>query len=138
MRVILGSDINGHELKMKIVELLFSSYTQNIVDIGFNNKTSENNIENLIQEMSHYLNEKDNYGILISSSGIDMSIKANKNKEIRAVNCYNEEIAELARRKYNTNVLVLGYDLKYSENFFNIIVIINKFLNTEYKENNLI
>ena len=36
MRVILGSDINGHELKMKIVELLFSSYTQNIVDIGFN------------------------------------------------------------------------------------------------------
>lgn len=47
-------------------------------------------------------------GILICGSGIGMSIIANRYKYIRAALCHNSEMARLARRHNDANILVLG------------------------------
>ena len=48
------------------------------------------------------------YGILVCSTGIDMSIAANKVKGIRAALCTNEYCAEMTRRHNNSNILCMG------------------------------
>lgn len=53
---------------------------------------------------------KFNHGILICSSGIGMSIAANKVKGIRAALCCSTFSAERARQHNDANVLCLGED----------------------------
>ena len=60
-----------------------------------------------IEEHHFYHNDKDK-GILICGSGSGMCIVANKIDGIRAVNCYSKEIASLAVRHNDVNVLCLG------------------------------
>ena len=48
------------------------------------------------------------YGILVCSTGIGMSIAANKVKGIRAALCTNEYCAEMTRRHNNSNILCRG------------------------------
>lgn len=47
-------------------------------------------------------------GILICSSGIGVSIVANRFKGVRAALCYNPKAAECSRRHNDSNILVLG------------------------------
>ncbi len=47
-------------------------------------------------------------GVLICGSGIGMCIRANRYPELRAVLCWNEESASLARSHNKANVLCLG------------------------------
>jgi ribose 5-phosphate isomerase B len=47
-------------------------------------------------------------GILICGSGIGMSIVANKSVGVRAAECVTPEMAEVARRHNNANVLTFG------------------------------
>jgi ribose 5-phosphate isomerase B len=51
--------------------------------------------------------EKD-FGILVCTTGIGMSIAANKVKGARAALCSNELAARLSRNHNNANILVLG------------------------------
>jgi ribose 5-phosphate isomerase B len=46
-------------------------------------------------------------GILICGSGNGVAITANKHANIRAALCWNENIAVLARKHNNANILVL-------------------------------
>lgn len=52
--------------------------------------------------------QKVRYGVLICSSGIGMSIAANKIHGVRAVLVQNEDNAEYARRHNDANVICLG------------------------------
>ena len=56
--------------------------------------------------------KKAHYGVLICSSGIGMSIAANKIHGVRAVLVQNEDNAEYSRRHNDANVICLG--AKYS------------------------
>lgn len=47
-------------------------------------------------------------GVLICGSGIGISIAANRRRGIRAALCYSDELALLARKHNNANVLCLG------------------------------
>ena len=47
-------------------------------------------------------------GILICGSGVGISIKANRYPHIRAALCFNKEMASLARKHNDANVLCLG------------------------------
>jgi len=47
-------------------------------------------------------------GIVICTTGIGVSITANKVKGIRCALCFNEEMAELTRLHNDSNVLALG------------------------------
>ena len=69
-------------------------------------------------------------GILVCGSGVGMSIAANKIKNIRAVLCFDAEIAALSRKHNNANILCLGGRFI---NIDNAIEIIDAFLNTPFE-----
>ncbi len=74
---------------------------------------------------------KSSYGILICSSGIGMSIAANRCLEIRAALCHNIETAQLAREHNDANILCLGakyIDSKMAEK------IVEQFLITKFAQ----
>src|SRR4030042_3107355 len=107
MRIAIGCDHRGLELKQAIMGLLtelghdyhdFGCYTSDPVDYPDVAK----------QVAEPVAAGKFDYGILICSSGIGMSIAANKVKGIRAALCCDITGAELARRHSNANILCLG------------------------------
>ena len=54
------------------------------------------------------LEDKNNVGIYICGSGIGVSLAANRNPKIRAALCSNENMAMLARKHNDANVLCIG------------------------------
>ena len=69
-------------------------------------------------------------GILVCGSGLGMSIVANKFREVRAALCYNEEMARLARRHNDANVLALGARMIDADLALKIVAV---FLETEFE-----
>ena len=107
MKVILGSDHGGYEMKEIIKTHLIS---QNItVDDKGRYSTDSVDYPEIAEDVSKdVLNDKENLGILICGTGIGMSMIANKFKGIRAGLCHTEIEAKLTRAHNNANVLVLG------------------------------
>ena len=67
---------------------------------------------------------------LICGSGIGVSIAANKVKGLRAVNANNNNLAEMARKHNDANVICFGsdfIDIEKAKRFFEI------FINTEFE-----
>ncbi len=107
MRIAIGSDHGGFELKKKLITYLesleyevrdFGTYTPDSVDypdiaaiVGF--EIAKGNFP---------------YGILIDGIGIGSAIAANKIQGIRAATCNNLFMAESARLHNNANIIVFG------------------------------
>lgn len=54
-------------------------------------------------------------GVLVCGSGIGVSIRANRYPGIRAAECWNEQVARLARNHNHANVLCMGERLISAE-----------------------
>ena len=74
--------------------------------------------------------EKVDFGILICTTGIGMSITANKFKGVRAALVTNLESAKLTRMHNNSNVICLGAKFTPYEN---AIEFIDAFLNEKFE-----
>ena len=70
------------------------------------------------------------YGILICSTGIGISIAANKVKGIRAALCCDAHAAEMTRRHNNANILCMGGKVIDKETAVKLVDI---FLHTEFE-----
>jgi ribose 5-phosphate isomerase B len=70
-------------------------------------------------------------GILICKSGIGMSIAANRHPKIRAALCYESDLAIMARKHNDANVLVLGAAYISKQKAKDIA---NAFFNTQFEE----
>jgi ribose 5-phosphate isomerase B len=109
MRIALGCDHRGFKLKQVITGLLeelghsyhdFGCYSADPVDYP-----------DFAQKVSEAVASPDfDQGILICSTGIGMSIAANKIKGIRAALCHNTFAAQRARQHNDANILCLGGD----------------------------
>jgi ribose 5-phosphate isomerase B len=109
MRIALGCDHRGLELKQAIIGLLgelghdyhdFGTYSTDSVDYP-----------DIAKQVAEAVSAgKFDQGILICASGIGMSIAANKVKGIRAALCCGTFGADRARRHNDANVLCLGAD----------------------------
>lgn len=106
MRIVIGSDHAGFELKEEIKKF-FSEYYE-ILDVGTNSTDSVDYPDFAKRVCDCILKNKVDIGILICGTGIGMSITANKFKGIYAALCYDTNTASLARRHNNANVLCLG------------------------------
>ena len=73
---------------------------------------------------------KKNVGILVCGSGTGMNIAANKHKNIRAAQCFNEKSTKLSRLHNDANIITLGSRLITKKNALKFISI---FLNTNLK-----
>jgi ribose 5-phosphate isomerase B len=68
-------------------------------------------------------------GILISETGIDMCVVANKIKGVRAVRCVNWKDAKISREQNASNVICIGEDADVS-------LILESWLSSEFDAEN--
>jgi len=127
MKISIGSDHAGFELKQKIIAK-YSSFKFD--DCGtFSNKSVDypdfgHKVANSV------LKANVDYGIVVCGSGIGISIAANRNKGIRAALCTSTEHAKLSRLHNDANILALGSRLTDEKDIYAIIDI---FLATSFE-----
>lgn len=107
LKIAIGADHGGFELKEKIVEYLKSKNIE-YKDFGCFSTDSCDYPEYAKVVGNEVAKGNFNRGILVCGSGIGMSITANKIKGIHAALCWNEATATSARTHNNSNVLCLG------------------------------
>jgi ribose 5-phosphate isomerase B len=130
MRIAIGCDHWGVELKQTIIKLLtdsghsyedFGCYTTDSVDYpDFAKKVAEAVARGDFER-----------GILICNNGIGMSIAANKVKGIRAALCYTAFNARRTRQHQDANILCLGAGKEQVQE--PVAEIVNAFLTGEFE-----
>lgn len=107
MKIALGSDHGGYKLK-EIVKAYLLSQGYEVEDFGTHSADSvDYPIYGLKAALAVSKGQCDK-GIVICSTGIGISIAANKVKGIRAALCNDLLSARLTREHNDTNVLALG------------------------------
>jgi ribose 5-phosphate isomerase B len=106
MEIPIASDHGGWYLKRYFIDHAPKGYE--FIDFG-----PEKNEAVDYPDYAHSLAESIskgtfNKGVLICTTGIGMSIAANKHHGVRAALCYNEEKARQSREHGNSNILVLA------------------------------
>ena len=102
----IGSDHAGYDLKSLINDhLLEEGYA--IKDVGPNSTESTDYPDYAHPVAQLITNAMVDFGILICGSGNGIGMTANKHNDVRAALCWNREIAELARKHNNANILAL-------------------------------
>jgi ribose 5-phosphate isomerase B len=110
MRIAIGSDHRGWQVKARLVKMLQDAGHE-IFDLGTNSADSVD-YPDIASAVSSRVSAGDvERGILICGTGIGMSISANKFSGVRAATCQDAFVAEMSRRHNDVNVLCLGGDL---------------------------
>jgi len=110
MKIIIGSDHRGVEVKRRLVPLV-RDMGHEITDIGAEGAESVDYPDYAYQVASKVGNKQIDRGILICGTGIGMCMAANKVRGVRAAACQDVITAELSRRHNDANVLCLSADL---------------------------
>ena len=107
MRIAVGSDHAGFAMKQAIIVLL-AELGHSYQDFGCFN-TNSIDYPDIGRPVAEAVAKKSfDHGILICSTGIGMSIVANKVPGIRAAVCHDTFSARRAREHNDANVLCLG------------------------------
>jgi ribose 5-phosphate isomerase B len=107
MRIAVGSDHAGFELKRRVAPLLADAGHE-VVDVGTDSEESTD-YPRYAAEAARMVSEGEaERAVLVCGSGVGVSIVANKVEGVRAVNAHDPEEAELSRRHNDANVLALG------------------------------
>ncbi|MEW6536294.1 MAG: ribose 5-phosphate isomerase B [Candidatus Auribacterota bacterium] len=107
MKIAIGADHGGFDLKEHICNYL-KQKGMDVDNVGCHSKESVDYPEygkRVAEKISEGATER---GILVCTSGIGMSIVANRYPKVRAGLCLNEDMAKMCRAHNNCNVLVLG------------------------------
>ncbi|HEX6526005.1 MAG TPA: ribose-5-phosphate isomerase [Streptosporangiaceae bacterium] len=108
MRVYLGSDHAGFELKARIIEWLVSAGHEP-VDCGPTAYVPDDDYPVYVMRAAEGVaGDPGSLGIVIGGSGNGEQIAANKITGIRAALAWTDETAQLARLHNDANVLSLG------------------------------
>lgn len=107
MKIAIGCDHNGLELKNTIVELLkekgveykdFGTFTKDPVDYP-----------DIAKKVAYTIVEgKFDRGILICGTGLGMAMAADKVRGVRAAVCHDVYSAERARKSNNAQIMTMG------------------------------
>jgi len=108
MRLVLGSDHGGFDLKEIIKAHLVKEGGHELLDMGVYDKNSHDYPIIAHQVVKAILSGEFQRGILICGTGIGMSIVANRYKGIRAALCHDHYTAFYARAHNDANILALG------------------------------
>lgn len=108
MRVYLGSDHAGFELKQKIIDHL-SAQGHEPVDCGAHAYDAEDDYPPFIVAAAlRVAAEPGSLGIVLGGSGNGEAIAANKVRGIRCALAFSDDTARLAREHNDANVISLG------------------------------
>ena len=107
-KLFIGSDHGALELKDKLVANLQMLKDIELVDCGTFDTQSVDYPDIADNVVKKVLEDKANLGILCCGTGIGISIKANRNKGIRAALVYDKFTSQMAKEHNNANILCLG------------------------------
>jgi ribose 5-phosphate isomerase B len=110
MRIAVGSDHRGFQIKGKIVELL-KHLQHEVDDVGAFSGDSCDYPDIASIVASRVGTGQVDRGILICGTGIGMCIVANKFPGVRAAPCHDDLTAEMSRRHNDLNVMCLSADM---------------------------
>ncbi len=122
MKIILGADHGGFELKNNISEWL-KTQGYEIEDIGVFSSESVDYPDISFKVATEVAKGTFERGILVCGSGVGVSITANKVNGIRAVLCHDTVMARLSREHNDTNVITMGGRFIAKELAFEILSI---------------
>ncbi|MDY0339820.1 MAG: ribose 5-phosphate isomerase B [Coriobacteriia bacterium] len=106
MRIFLGSDHAGFELKEQVRDVL-QSIGHDVVDIGPYTDESVDYPDYAERVGRAVASGEAPFGVLICGTGLGMAIAANKVPGVRAVQASEPEMARMARLHNNANILTL-------------------------------
>jgi len=107
MKIIIGCDHGGYELKEKILPRL-RALNHEIEDIGTHSTESVDYPTYAVQVARAVADGRAERGILVCGSGIGMCIAANRTPGVRAVQISEPFAARMSRRHNDSNILCLG------------------------------
>lgn len=129
MRISIGSDHRGVNLKSKIDEFL-AAEGHEVSNLGTDSTESCDYPDIAIAVAKAVAGGEAERGILVCGTGIGMAITANKVPGIRAAICNDEVTAEMCRRHNDVNVLCLSGDMVGERNIDQLLRI---WLETEFE-----
>jgi ribose 5-phosphate isomerase B len=128
-KIWIGNDHGGYELKVQIVEHL-SKKGFPVQDVG-TDSTGIVRYPYYAAQVCEAIQRGDaSRGILVCSTGIGMSIIANKYPGIRAALCTSTYMGRMTKAHNNSNVLCLGGKIT---GVFEALDILDAWLNTAYE-----
>ena len=130
MKIALGSDHGGYALKCDIIQLL-EKLGHEYKDFGCYSTESCDYPDFGEAAARAVASGEYDCGIVICTTGIGISIAANKVKGIRCALCSEPLSAEMTRRHNNANMLAMGGGL-IGNNMADKIL--DVFLNTEFED----
>lgn len=107
MRVVLGSDHAGYELKQALIEYL-RALGYEVLDVGTHCTAAVDYPDYAEAVAAAVLDGQAERGVLICGSGVGACVAANKIPGIRAAICHDGYSAHQGVEHDNMNVLVLG------------------------------
>ncbi|MCX7905236.1 MAG: ribose 5-phosphate isomerase B [Elusimicrobiales bacterium] len=108
MKIAIGSDHAGYNLKKTIIEFL-KLKGHSVIDVGTNNPDIKSDYPDFAKKVSNEIISKNaERGIIICGSGVGACIAANKIKGIRASVCHDTYSAHQGVEHDNMNVLCMG------------------------------
>ena len=129
MKIAVGSDHGGFALKEAVKKHLEAKGIE-VEDFGC---YSTESVDYAVYgaKVAHCVADgKADYGVLVCSTGIGISIAANKVKGIRCALCTSVEMAEMCRRHNNANVIAMGARMISQELAFEMI---DTWMKTEFE-----
>jgi ribose 5-phosphate isomerase B len=129
MTIAIGADHAGFALKSKII-LYLEGKGIKVLNEGTDSPDRVDYPDFGHKVAGDILSENADLGILMCGSGNGIGMSANRHKGIRAAISWKEEIAELARKHNNANVLVLPARYITEDEAIKCVEV---FLNTEFE-----
>ena len=129
MKIAVGSDHGGFEYKEAIKKYLQEKGYE-VVDVGTYSLESCHYPIYGAEVARKVASGECQYGVLVCTSGIGISIAANKIKGVRCGMGYNDDVARLMRQHNDANVIAFGQKFMALEDVLRRVDI---FLNTEFE-----
>ena len=127
-KIAIACDHAGFEYKEIIKKHLETHYE--VKDFGTFSKDSVDYPDFVHPSANAVESGECDFGILICGSGQGVAITANKHQQIRCALCWMPELAELARKHNNANMIALPARFIASELAVDIV---DKFLGTDFE-----
>jgi len=108
MKIMIGNDHGGYQLKKSVLDFLKEKGVE-VVDIGSHSSDTIVRYPYYASRVAQAVSSGEvDRGILICSTGIGMSVAANRYKRVRASVCTDPYMAKMTRAHNNSNLLCLG------------------------------
>ena len=129
MKISLACDHGGLELKNQLADYI-KSMGHEVVDYGTSSKDSCDYPDFAKPAALAVAHGECERGVVVCTTGIGVSMVANKVKGVRCALCMNADMAKMTRLHNNANMIALGQ--KYVD-VATAKQIVDNFLNTEFE-----